>query len=284
MSSAGAAASVAQRIHAEVVLLVGWAPAILLQLAHPLVAAGVAHHSAFLARRGGRLRRLHHTLDSMLKLTFGSPDEVHATVAAINAIHDGVHGYLTEGTAAYPAGTPYSARDPALLTWVHATLVDTLPRCYQLYVGPLSAAELDQYCLESSHMAPLLGAPEDAFPRSMAELRAYMDAMLGSGRIAVTETARGIAQEILYPPAPLPARPIIAFLRLAALGMLDAGIRQAYGYPWDSDREAAFGRSSLLLRRVIRTLPPLLRHWPAARNAWGRVPAVLPSRAAREIA
>ena len=52
-------------------MLLGWSRAILLQLAHPLVAAGVAEHSTF---RGGPLTavaRLHHTVRAMLALTFG---------------------------------------------------------------------------------------------------------------------------------------------------------------------------------------------------------------------
>ena len=42
---------VAWKVHRERVLLLGWGRAILLQFAHPLVAAGVADHSAF--RAGG---------------------------------------------------------------------------------------------------------------------------------------------------------------------------------------------------------------------------------------
>jgi uncharacterized protein (DUF2236 family) len=67
--------AVAWKIQREVVLLVGWGRAILLQLAHPLVAQGVADHSAFLTERRGRWRRLYRTLDSMLRLSFGTPED-----------------------------------------------------------------------------------------------------------------------------------------------------------------------------------------------------------------
>ena len=41
------AGGMAWRIHRERVLLAGWGRAILLQIAHPKVARGVAEHSAF---------------------------------------------------------------------------------------------------------------------------------------------------------------------------------------------------------------------------------------------
>jgi uncharacterized protein (DUF2236 family) len=101
------------KIQRKVVLLVGWGRAILLQLAHPLVAQGVADHSAFLTERRGRWRRLYRTLDSMLRLSFGTAEDAARVVRAINAIHARVHGRLAERAGIFPAGTVYSARDPA---------------------------------------------------------------------------------------------------------------------------------------------------------------------------
>ena len=97
------AGGMAWRIHRERVLLAGWGRAILLQLAHPKVARGVAEHSGFTADRWGRLRRLHRTLSAMLALTFGSEEEAAGSAARINAIHDRVHGRLDEsaGGASY---------------------------------------------------------------------------------------------------------------------------------------------------------------------------------------
>ena len=59
------AGSIAWRIHRERVLLAGWGRAILLQLAHPLVACGVAQHSRFTTEPWGRIRRLQRTLSAM---------------------------------------------------------------------------------------------------------------------------------------------------------------------------------------------------------------------------
>ncbi|MCL6569599.1 MAG: oxygenase MpaB family protein, partial [Meiothermus silvanus] len=183
------------------VLLVGGEPGvgkstILLQVAHPLVAAGVAEHSYFAADARGRLRRLQHTLDAMLTLTFGSYEEAVAVARHIDGIHGRVHGTLPEATGRFPAGTPYSARDPALLRWVHATYVDTALITYQLYIGPLTRAEQDRYCQEASGIEPLLHIPEGYLPRDVDSLRAYLESMLTSGEIAVGPTARRIAREL----------------------------------------------------------------------------------------
>src|SRR6266511_6043984 len=99
------------RLHREVVVLAGWGRAILLQLAHPLVAQGVADHSGFAADRRGRVKRLERTLHAMLALTFGTAEEAAAAAAGINAIHDRVNGRLGEGAGAFASGTGYSAHD-----------------------------------------------------------------------------------------------------------------------------------------------------------------------------
>src|SRR5262249_44359694 len=138
-SPADHANSVAWKLHREVVLLGGWGRAILLQVAHPLVARGVAEHTSFTNGRGEAFRRLQRTLHAMLALTFGSPEEAESVAKIINGIHDRVHGTLPVAAGSFPAGARYSAHDPALLAWVHATLVDSFLLTYELFVGPLTA-------------------------------------------------------------------------------------------------------------------------------------------------
>ena len=66
----------------------------------------------------------------MLRLSFGTERDAQVAFDRINAIHNRVHGHLPEAAGVFPAGTPYSAHDPALLTWVHATLVHMNLRVY----------------------------------------------------------------------------------------------------------------------------------------------------------
>jgi len=248
-------------------MLAGWGRAILLQIAHPLVAQGVADHSGFARDRRGRVRRLERTVRAMLALTFGTAEEAADAAAGINKIHDRVNGRLREGAGAFAAGTGYSAHDPALLAWVHATLVDTFLLTYERFVAPLSPAERDRYCREAGGVAPLLGIPPDALPRNTDELTAYMERMLSSGEIVVTGTARSLAREVLSPGLPWPARPLLALARLTTVGLLPPPIREAYGLEWSPRRERALHLLSAAARQSLPFLPPLMRHWPAARTA-----------------
>ncbi len=253
----------------ERILLLAWGPAILLQLAHPLVARGVADHSAFRTERWGRARRLHRTLDAMLRLCFGTDQEARAVVARINAIHDRVHGQLPESAGVFAAGTPYSAHDPALLAWVHATLLDMNLRVYELFVEPLRVEDKDRYCAEASAIEVPFGIPEGRLPRSAGELQRYMDAMLASGEIAVTEAARTLARDIVHPPVPLVAQPPLALARLATIGLLPPSIRVGYGFSWSSRHEARLRRLARFVRAVLPLAPSVLRDWSAARTARG---------------
>ena len=72
--------SVAHKINRELVVLLGWGRAILLQFAHPLVAAAVARHSGFDRNLASYVRRTHGTVSAMLALTFGTERDARAAV------------------------------------------------------------------------------------------------------------------------------------------------------------------------------------------------------------
>jgi uncharacterized protein (DUF2236 family) len=254
-------------IQREIVLLLAWGPAILLQLAHPLVARGVADHSVFRTERWGRTRRFYRTLEAMLRISFGTEQEARLGFARINAIHDRVHGELREPAGVFPAGTAYSAHDPALLAWVHATLVDMNLRVYERFVGPLRPEDKDRYCVEASGIERHLGIPDGRLPRSAGELQQYMDTTLASGEISVTDAARTLARAIVYPEAPRVAAPAVALMRLTTIGLLPPAIRAGYEFPWSVRREAMLRRWAWLVRTLLPLTPSVLRHWPAARTA-----------------
>jgi uncharacterized protein (DUF2236 family) len=257
--------TVAWKLQRERILLLGWRPAILLQRAHPLVARGVADHSAFRTERWGRMRRLHRTLDAMLGLCFKTEREALGVVARINAIHDRVNGRLTEAAGIFPAGTPYSAHDPNLLAWVHATLLDMNLRVYELFVTPLRIEEKDRYCVEASAIEGHLGIPEGRLPRSFGGLHQYVEAMLAGGEITVTDAARTLAHAVTDPEAPRFAEPAIRLMRLTTVGLLPSTIRDGYGFSWNSRNEATLRRWAALVRRLLPLTPSIVRYWPAAR-------------------
>src|SRR5215470_6186212 len=89
--------------------------AVLMQIAHPLIAAGVAEHSRF---REYRFARLYRTSIAAAAITFGGRDFALRAVESINRIHGRVHGVLQSQVGVFPAGTPYDANDPELKLWV----------------------------------------------------------------------------------------------------------------------------------------------------------------------
>jgi uncharacterized protein (DUF2236 family) len=265
--TAGArAGTVSWKLQREIVLLLAWAPAILLQLAHPLIARAIADHSAFRSGRWSRVRRFRQTLDAMLRIAFGDEREARAAIARINATHDRVSGRLPEPAGVFAAGTPYSARDPRLLAWVHVTLVAMNLAVYERYVGPLTPEEEDEYCREASAIGPPLGIPEGWLPCSGAALRRDLEARLASGEIVVTELARSLARDVIDPPVPRVAAPAVALMRLPAVGLLPASVRDGYGFAWTPRHDALLRLSAASIRGLLRVTPPIVRHWPAARR------------------
>ena len=255
---------VGRQINREAVVVLGWGRAVLMQLAHPLVAAGVGDYSRFREGAGSFVRRARETIGAMLTITFGSTDEAQAAIDRINAIHDRVHGTLREGVGLYPAGTPYSARDPRLLLWVHATLIESMVLTYEGLVGPLTTDQKDRYAVEAACTTERLGIATDQIPSTWAALERYLADEYASGRIVVGNYARELADALLSPPVG-PAAPAFRITRLITIGLLPPHIREGYGFEWDLRRERRFARALKTIRRVRENLPALLREWPAAR-------------------
>jgi uncharacterized protein (DUF2236 family) len=259
--------AIARKINRETVVLLGWGRAVLLQLAHPLVAAAVSDYSKF--RRGprGYLRRVRSTVGAMIELTFGTPEEARRIVRRINGIHDQVSGRLDRDVGLFPAGTVYSARDPRLLVWVHATLIESMVVSYELFVDPLPAPEKDQYARDATWLACELGVPADLLPRNYADVETHLRSRYSSGEIVVGDSARTLAAALLSPPLGPAAAPLFRVTRLITLGLLPAHVREAYGFAWSAQRERSFRRAVALIRRTRRLLPAVFREWPAARIA-----------------
>lgn len=254
--------SASWRIDRELVVLAGGSCALLMQAAHPVVAAGVVDHSTYATDPFGRLFR---TLGSSFDVVFGSRSTADAAIARVNGIHRAVRGTL-------PDGRPYRASDPQALLWVHATLVDTALRVYGRFVGPLSTADEQAYHEECGRVAQLLGVPERVLPATIGELRAWMAERIADGSVRVTPDARRIARTVLRP---IRAVPPIAWraMHLVSLSTLPSELRRQYGIGWSAARERGVERIASLSRRSLPLLPPGLRHAPQARAADRRVAA-----------
>jgi len=264
--------SISWKINREVLVVAGWGSAILLQLAHPLVAAGVGEHSSFRGGLRAGFQRLRSTVGAMLSLTFGDDEEAISAAAGINAIHDRVSGGLRDPAGAFPAGETYSAHDPELLRWVHATLLASIPLTYELLVGPLTTEERDRYCVEAAVMEPLLDIPAGLLPRSTTDLDAYMRDILGSGRLAVTDGSRALARAALFPPRWWLFWPAFRPAQLITIGLLPAAVREAYGFEWTRRDARALARWAAALRLLRRLMPAFVREWSCSRQRSGGKP------------
>lgn len=256
--------TIAERINAERMVLAGWSRAILLQLAHPLVAQGVADHSTFRAGLFTAAVRLHHTVAAMRRLSFGGTEEAQRTIDGILAIHRRVNGTLRDAIGPFAVGTRYSAEDPALVLWVHLTLLDSLPRVFHELVSPLAGSDLDAWCAESAPVARALGARPHEVPTSWTEVQAAIAGFEARGQIIVGNTARRLARDVLSPRLSTAIAPVRWLNRTITIGLLPPRVRTQYGFSWTVGDERALTRAIALLRAVRRRTPRRLAHWPDA--------------------
>ena len=247
--------SLTWRVNGEAVLLLGGGRALLLQVAHPGVAAGVAEFSDY---RTDPWRRLYRTLDTTLTIVFADEEASKAASSRLRRVHTRVAGTDDRGE-------PYRALDPDLLLWVHATLIDTSLTIYTRYVGRLTADELERYYEEMKTLGEAYSIPRDGMPADYAAFRRYWDSMLDGG-LRVTETTRDVADAVLRPDLTPLAWPAVELLRMVTVGTLPAGMRSDLGLAWGLARERALAGSQLAVRRLLPLLPSLVRRFPNART------------------
>lgn len=259
--------SVTWRVSRESVLLLGGGRALLLQVAHPSVAAGVAQHSSYREDPWGRLTR---TLDVTHRIVFGARAEAERAARRLRAGHAHVRGTIEDGAR---AGEPYAASDPQLLLWVWATLVESALLVYTRYVGPLKVADVEAYYEEQKRFLAACGAPAALAPDSFAQFMRWYDETV-EHVLEVTPAALDVKDAIQRPRRlPLPLRPLYDALNLATVGLLPPTLRERYGLGWGPQRERALGAQTALVRRLLPRVPALVRELPAARSAERRLRA-----------
>jgi uncharacterized protein (DUF2236 family) len=260
--------SVNWRVNKDQVMLLGGGRALLLQLAHPMVAAGVSQHSDFAS---DPLKRLRRTLDATLAIVFGTTDDAERAAAQVRAVHGRVRGTLAEDVGRFPAGTPYEANNPEYLRWVGATLLDTSIVVYELMCEPLSRADLNRFYEESKLFVRMLGVPDEYVATSIEEFRDYFDGMIASDEIAVGEVGRRLAHDVLHPKVRFVPPPVFGALGIITTGLLPERVRELYRLPWSPARERAFRAEIRMARIANRGLPARIRLFPQAREAFRRI-------------
>ena len=261
--------SVSWQVHRETTVLFGGARALLMQAAHPLVIAG-AKRTGFYQRNPWK--RLQRTLGLTYALTFGSKEEANAAAERINAVHRAVRG-IDEVT-----GLPYDALDPDLLLWVHACLVDSALLFERLTVGRLDEAGRERFHREQMLAAELLLLPRERIPPTVAELRGYVDEVVASGALVVTDASRDVAEIFRNPPRDAEWRPVLGAISRWAFGTLPPPLRAGYGVVWNPAKELALRATLRWLRTVRPLIPPRFRLIMPAVLAERRVRAAAAAR------
>jgi uncharacterized protein (DUF2236 family) len=242
-------------------LLLGAGPrALLLQIAHPSVAAGVDEHSDF---RADPWRRLRGTLRSYLTIIYGSAAASRAEIRRLNALHRGI------------TGPGYAARDPELSMWVHATLVDSTIVANDAWLGPLERGRAAAFYEETRPIGRAFGIPDGLLPTDLDAFEAYLAGMLApDGPVRVGPLARELADTILRPPLPgvlgtaadaigLP-RSAYAWTLWPAIGLLPPTVREGYGLPWDARQRVVADWLVTGWRLWRPLLPAAFREMPQA--------------------
>jgi uncharacterized protein (DUF2236 family) len=251
--------SVTWQVMREPRLLLAAGRALLLQAANPLVAQGAIEHSTYKSDPYGRLER---TVRWVTVVCFGTTKEAERISGRVNGLHRPVSGSLpaANATSRVPAGTRYSASDPELLRWVHASFVDTMLVAHDALVGGLSKKERDAFVREWDAVGRLMGLSPGETWRNAAALRRY------------------VAETVLHPPvSSRMLRPGMDLLAFVATGLLPSELRRGYRLQWTPAHAGGFAALTRSVRLAGPGMPRRLRISPvydlALARAEGRWPA-----------
>jgi len=247
--------SITWRVDREAVVFIGAGRALLLQLAHPWVAAAIDQHSRAFADPIGRF---HRTFGVVFAIVFGDLAESLAAARRLHRRHAAITGTLPAAAGPFAAGSAYFANSVPALRWVWATLIDTALLAYELAQPPLSEDERDRYCAEGRLFASFFGIPQSCLASSWGSFSAYVDEMVESDTLTVTPSARAMAHRLLdgadvWFPIPPSYKALTARL-------MPPSLRDAFGLPYGETERRAARQLSAWLQRVYPLLPKRLRY------------------------
>lgn len=218
---------------------------LVMDVAHPKVAAAVAHHSHFQRRP---LSRAWVTVDAALRLVFGDEPTARAAARQIYGVHDHISGHDAQDQG-------YSAHDASLLTWVWATLVDTTEMAFTRWVRPFDGGEAATFYGEMRLFARFLGIPDDLLPADREAFSCYLEDALSGGELATSEECRAVARQVLWFDHGIVPSPIVRVERVLALATLDPRIVDLLDVHPDAADEKLGRTLDAWLCRYYRRLP-----------------------------
>ncbi|MFC8046204.1 oxygenase MpaB family protein [Nocardia sp. NPDC057353] len=241
---------------------------LLMQVAHPVVGAGVADHSEFLKDRWGRI-----TSTAAAARRFSGLDGEQAALdegARLRRLHRDIGGTDAKGRA-------YHALDPEAYLWVAATGYWAGSAIRRLHGAEFDAATEDQLYREWTDQARVLRIPERVIPAGRPEFWTWFDHIVNDvlERNWTTDLLIELDRQPMPPhpnfrlPKPIwniPALPMAALLRLTTVGYLPPVLRERLGLTWDYPRAARFAAVVAVTDGLDRVLPERIRYPLSART------------------
>jgi uncharacterized protein (DUF2236 family) len=241
--------------------------ALLLQVAHPTVGAGVSDYSDFERRPWTRLLR---TIDYVTLLVYGGPDAVPAG-RRLRELHQRFKGVRADGRR-------YHALEPDAYAWVHATLIETYVGGHAHFGSPMRRAELESFYGEYRRLGRLIGVRERDLPDTWGGFREYFEAMEQElvRTDAVGQVMRAL-RDVPPPPVPVPdlvwraiRMPASAALRIGSVGLMNPVLRERLGIRWTRFDEARFRTIGAATRSLGPVMPRSLKVVGPAQLKWRR--------------
>jgi uncharacterized protein (DUF2236 family) len=240
------------RVNREAAVFLGAGRALLLQLAHPWVAAAIAEHSHVLDDPIGRF---HRTFDIVFTMVFGTVDQAVAAARHLHRRHAAIRGTLPESAGPFRAGSFYQANEIAALRWVYATLIDTALVAHDVVLPSLTMKHRESYYAESRLFAALFGIPQQDLPSHWSAFVSYNRAMWDSDTLTVTAAARAGARTIFAGSLP----PVPQWYQALTGQLLPPRIREAFGFH-DGETERRLAQRAIeRVRWIYPLLPTRLR-------------------------
>ena len=253
--------------------------ALLLQVAHPTVAAGVREHSDYASDPWGRLLR---TLDYANLMVYGGHDAATAAAERLRETHKQFRGTR-------PDGRPYTALEPEAFAWVHGTLVEAIVAAHARFGRRLDADQVEQLYGEWRASGRLIGVREGDMPPSWRGFRAYFERML-ERRLEDNDVVQGVLESLARPAAPpislraggiplpllagwawrLGRIPVARLTLLVTVGLLPPLLRDRFGLEWSIAQELQLRAMGTGLRLLTPIMPGYLRNTGPGYIRWRR--------------
>lgn len=243
--------------------------ALLLQISHPWITAGIDEHSV---TRKDPLKRARDTFRYILTMVYGTREQALAAAHDVRIIHDKVKGHMPYNAGPFAQGSEYRANEMKAMIWVHATLWETLMLMYEESVGPVSDFDKERYYEETKLFAYLFGIPEEALPAHWWDFLAYCQKMREE-QLAVTPASKELASYLfgvhsiggafLWLP--------MQYEKLVTAANMPDKLREGYGFGWGPTRNLVYTTSMATVRGMHHVFPDFLLENPAYKEAMARI-------------